>query len=157
AFHAGTNPGAVWLAADQFAPFDNVYVHSGSAPGGAARIFTDLPGSVFGIGPPTLQTLTITGSLNWQVANRLHIAASSIESATSIESGQPGSAVGLSAPYINLTGGGGLARAGNNSLTISSQTLDIEGATFSRFSQANLISSGDIRLSTQKVSNSVNT
>ena len=65
-------------AVDGLGTFDNVFLYSGHASGGASRIFTDLAGSTYGRSPPALSSLTIKGSLDWSVANRLHIAASAI-------------------------------------------------------------------------------
>ncbi|TKW80392.1 MAG: filamentous hemagglutinin N-terminal domain-containing protein, partial [Bradyrhizobium icense] len=136
--------------------FENIFLYSGSAAGGAARIFTDLPLNTYGSPAPSLNALTIAGSLDWRVASRLHIAASQINAGTST-----GSSVSLQAPYVVLSGGGSATnlQAGSNSLTITAQTIDVEGAAFSGFGAANgsspirLISSGDIRLSTPKVAN----
>jgi filamentous hemagglutinin family protein len=151
-FHQSNNtigPGSVFVSADQLAPFDNVFLFSGSAPGGAGRIFTDLPGNTASLGTPTLRPLTIANSLNWHVANRLHVAASSITT------GQDGSSVSLDAPYVLLTGGGDAVNPGSSTIIVTAQTIDIEGAAFSGFSQVQLKSSGDIRLSTPKVANTV--
>jgi filamentous hemagglutinin family protein len=144
----GTLPQSIYVAANQLAPFDNVYLYAGTAPGGATRVFTDLNGNIYGFGFPGFAPLTIQGSVNLSVANRLHIAASGISplSADPIN-------VDLTAPYIELTGGGGNTFTGNSTLSIRAQTIDIEGAVFSGFSLVNLISSGDIRLSTVKVAN----
>lgn len=136
--------------------FENIFLYSGSAAGGAARIFTDLPLNTYGATAPNLNALTISGSVDWRVASRLHIAASQINAGTST-----GSNVSIQAPYVVLTGGGSATnlQAGSNRLTIAAQTLDVEGAAFSGFGAANgsnpirLISSGDIRLSTPKVAN----
>ncbi len=142
--------------------FENIYLYSGSAAGGAARIFTDLsttlngkPVNTFNTGAPSLNPLTIAGSLDWSVASRLHIAASQINAGASTNG-----SVSLEAPYVVLTGGGGTTnlRSGSNSLKVAAETLDVEGAAFSGFGTAGgnnpvqLISSGDIRLSTPKVS-----
>jgi filamentous hemagglutinin family protein len=166
-FHAGANPTAIWLAADQVNPFDNVFLYSGSATGGAARFFNELPaynrlsgsnvlpqtnevpGSIYNIPNAGFATLTISGSLNWHVGTGLRIAAGAISSNTA------GSAVTLDAPYVLLTGGGGTPVVGNSTLTVSGKAIDVEGASFSGFVQASLISSGDIRLSTPKVSNTI--
>lgn len=136
--------------------FENIFLYSGVANGGAARIFTDLSLNTYGIIPPNLGALTIAGSLDWRVASRLHIAASQINAGSST-----GSNVSIQAPYVVLTGGGSSAglNPGSNRLTITAQTIDVEGAAFSGFGAANgstpiqLISSGDIRLSTPKVAN----
>lgn len=143
--------------------FENIFLYSGSVAGGAARIFTDLsttlngtPVNTFNVAAPSLNALTITGSLDWRVASRLHIAASQINAGTSTNS-----SVSFTAPYVVLTGGGSATnlQAGSNSLKIAAQTIDIEGAAFSGFGGAGgnnpirLISSGDIRLSTPRVTN----
>lgn len=143
--------------------FENIFLYSGSAAGGAARIFSDLsttlsgtPVNTFNLGAPNLNPLTISGSLDWSVASRIHIAASQINAGTSTNS-----SVSFAAPYVAFTGGSGTTGllAGSNSLKVTAQTLDIEGAAFSGFGAAGsnnpvqLISSGDIRLSTPKVSN----
>jgi filamentous hemagglutinin family protein len=142
-------PGSFFVSADQLAPFDNVFLFSGSAPGGAGRIFTDLPGNTANLGSPILRPLTIANSLNWHVANRLHVAASSITTS------QDGSSVSLDAPYVLLTGGGDTVNSGTSTMTVTAQTIDVEGAAFSGFGQVQLKSSGDIRLSTPKVANAI--
>jgi filamentous hemagglutinin family protein len=147
-FHLGTSPTSIFVAADQLAPFDTVYLYAGAAQGGAGRIFTDLPGSTYGYSAPGFDLLSITGSLNWTVANRLHIAAGDINAAT------PGNAQ-LSAPYVLLTGGGSAAASGSSTFTVQGQTIDVEGAAFTGYGQVNLVSSGDIRLSTPKVADGV--
>lgn len=162
-----SSPQALFVSADQLAPFDNIFLYGGAAQGGAARYFNELPaynrlsgnnvvaqayevpGSTYDLPAEGLSSLFITGSLNWHVENGLRIAANTI---ASLQSGQ---AVALDAPYVLLTGGGGTPVAGSSTLRISGQTIDVEGAAFSGFVQASLISSGDIRLSTPKVSNSI--
>jgi filamentous hemagglutinin family protein len=132
-------------AVDKLAAFDNVYLYSGTAAGGAGRIFTDLPGNTYKVAAPILTDLTVVGSVDLRVASRLHIAASRIASIT------PGSTVSLVAPYVNLTGGGGTTPGGSSTLTVTGQTIDIEGAALAGFAQVTFASSGDIRLSTPKV------
>jgi hypothetical protein len=145
-------PQELFVAADQLAPFDNVYLYAGAATGGAARIFTDLPGNIFGHSAPALTALTITGALDWNVANRLHIAASVINTATPVDAQ-------ISAPYVLLTApnpdSAPTTTRGSSTLTVNAQTIDVEGAAFSGFAKVNLISSGDLRLSTPKVANGV--
>ena len=51
------------------------------------------------------------------------------------------------------SGGGATGVVGSSTLTVSGKTIDVEGAAFAGFRQVNLISSGDIRLSTPKVVN----
>lgn len=136
--------------------FENIFLYSGSAPLEAAGIFTDLSTTLAGAavntfgngGTSALNPLTISGSLDWNVASRLHIAASQINATSNNGS------VSLAAPYVMLTGGGGTTAAGSNSLKVSATTLlDIEGAALSGFGSASFVSSGDIRLGTPKVSN----
>jgi len=166
-FHLGFSPNSIWLAADQVAPFDNIFLYTVGSKGGAARFFNELPaynrlsgnnvlpqtnelpGSTYNIKVAGFGALTISGSLNWNVANGLRIATGAIASNTT------GSTVTLDAPYVLLSGGGGTTVSGNSTLNVSGQTIDVEGAGFSGFAQANLISSGDIRLSTPKVSNTI--
>lgn len=153
-FHQGQGvPSSLFVAAGQLEPFDNAYLFAGWAPGGAKRIFTDLNGNIYGYGSPVFDNLNIAGNLNLDVANRLHIAAADI-SASPIS---PASSISaqLTAPYIELTGGGVNTNTGSSTLTISAQTIDVEGAAFSGFSQVNLISSGDLRLGTVKVADGV--
>ena len=143
--------------------FENIFLYSGAAPREAVGIFTDLTTTLsgaafnnFNSGAPTLNALTISGSLDWSVASRIQIAASQINAGSSTNS-----TVSIKAPYVSLTGGGGTTNltAGSNSLTVSAQTIDIEGAAFSGFGSAagnnpiQFVSTGDIRLSTPKVSN----
>lgn len=152
AFHQSINtigPGSLYVSADQLAPFDNIYLYSGGAIGGAGRIFTDLPMNTAGLGATALNPLTISNSLTWHVANRLHVAASSITTA------QDGSSVTLDAPYVSLTGGTDTVKSGTSSFAVTAQAIDIEGAALSGFGQVRLQSSGDIRLSTPKVANSI--
>lgn len=168
AFDSGNGgPTSIWLAADQVSPFDNIFLYSGAAVGGAARFFNELPaynrlsgnnvqpranelpGSTYDIASVSSNPLSIQGSLSWNVANGLRIAASTIQSNTT------GSAVGVNAPYVLLTGGGGPTTPGTSTLNIGAQTIDVQGASLSGFVQANLISSGDIRLSTPEVSNTI--
>ncbi|NJL07246.1 MAG: filamentous hemagglutinin N-terminal domain-containing protein [Methylacidiphilales bacterium] len=142
--------GKIVAAADQFATFDNVFLYSGYSSGGAARIFTSLAANTYGLRAPTLSDLTIKGSLDWTVTNRLHLAAKSITSDTA------GSTVSLEAPYVLLTGGGGTAtNTKDSTLTVMADAIDIESATFSGFKSVALVSHGDLRLSTPKVANGV--
>ncbi|HEV2156685.1 filamentous haemagglutinin family protein [Bradyrhizobium sp.] len=153
-------PTALTVSADQLAPFDNVYLYAAAAQGGAARIFTDLPGNIYGNNDPLWGTLTISGSLDWTVTNRLHIAAGVISAPAS------GSVdAHIAASYVALTGSGRNPAAGTSTLTVNAQTIDLEsgrpsnfkpgdaqpGLDFSGFSQVNLIASGDLRLGTLKV------
>lgn len=155
-------PTTINVSADQLAPFDNVYLYAAAAVGGAARIFTDLPGNTYADSDPQWGNLTISSSLNWTVTNRLHIAAGVI--------GAPGSGsidARIAAPYVVLTGSGKERVAGTSTLTVNAQTIDLEsgrpsnfkpgdalpGLDFSGFSQVNLIASGDLRLGTLKVVN----
>ncbi|WP_027534665.1 filamentous haemagglutinin family protein [Bradyrhizobium sp. WSM3983] len=136
---------------DALAAFDNIYLYSGSAYGGAARIFNDLPGNFYGsVAVPALGVLSIlpgaNGTFTWDVANRLHIAASTIGVASN-----QASDVKIDAPYVLLTGGGGGASSGKGSLTVTGQTIDVVGAAFQGFSNVALKSSGDLRLGTPKV------
>lgn len=159
-------PTTINVSADQLAPFDNVYLYAAAAVGGAARIFTDLPGNTYADTDPQWGKLTISSSLNWTVTNRLHIAAGVI--------GAPGSGsidARIAAPYVVLTGSGKERVAGTSTLTVNAQTIDLEsgrpsnfkpgdalpGLDFSGFSQVNLIASGDLRLGTLKVVNGLKT
>jgi filamentous hemagglutinin family protein len=173
AFHSGTSPNSIRLAADQLAPFDNIFLYSGASTGGAARFFNELPaynrlsgnnvlpqtdelpGSIYNIpiAASSFGSLTISGSLNWHARNGLRIAAGKIVSIP--DNNTAGSTVTLDAPYVLLTGGGGATTVGKSTLTVSGQTIDVEGAGFSGFAQAILTSSGDIRLSTPKVSDTI--
>jgi filamentous hemagglutinin family protein len=135
--------------------FDDVFLYSGTSVGGPGRIFTDLPGNTYKILAPSLVELVVDGTLDFNVASRLEIAASSIRSVTP-GSATPQSSVTLAAPYVLLTGGfpngNGTAAAGASTLVVkSAQTIDVEGAAFNGFSSVRLSSSGDIRLSTPKV------
>ncbi|MET4169516.1 filamentous hemagglutinin family protein [Bradyrhizobium sp. LA6.1] len=160
-------PTTLTVSADQLAPFDNVYLYAAAAVGGAARIFTDLPGTTYGDSDPSWKALTISSSLNWTVTNRLHIAAGDINA--------PGSGsidARIAAPYVVLTGfSSNKPVAGTSTLTVNAQTIDLEsgrpsnfkpgdaqpGLDFSGFSQINLIASGDLRLGTLKVVNGLKT
>lgn len=159
-------PTTLTVSADQLAPFDNVYLYAAAAMGGAARIFTDLPGTTYGDTDPSWKALTISSSLDWTVTNRLHIAAGTISA--------PGSGsidARIAAPYVVLTGSGSDRVAGTSTLTVKAQTIDLEsgrpsnfkpgdtlpGLDFLGFSQVNLIASGDLRLGTLKVVNGLNT
>lgn len=159
-------PTALTVSADQLAPFDNVYLYAAAAEGGAARIFTDLPGNTYGDKDPLWATLTISGSLDWTVANRLHIAAGIISAPKS------GSVdAHIAASYVALTGSSMDSVAGTSTLTVNAQTIDLEsgrpsnfkpgdpqpGLVFSGFSQVNLIAGGDLRLGTLKVVNGLKT
>ncbi|OAF02723.1 hypothetical protein AYJ54_25965 [Bradyrhizobium centrolobii] len=178
AYQPGHGPQSLLVAADQLAPFDNVYLYAGKAVGGASLLFTDLPGTNYGItdkggvggvAPPaiTWNVLTISGPLNWNVTNRLHIAAGEFRAPTS-------GAVDarISAAYVSLAGSGTSPVTGTSTLTVNAQTIDLEGAPtpsgfksgnarpgldFSGFSQVNLIASGDIRLGTLKVMDGLKT
>ena len=135
--------------------FDDVFLYSGTSAGGPGRIFTDLPGSTYKIVAPSLAELVVDGTVDFNVASRLEIAASSIRSVTP-GSATPQSAVTLAAPYVLLTGGSpngnGTTSAGASTLVVKdAQTIDVEGAAFSGFSSVKLSSSGDIRLSIPKV------
>ncbi|MBR0964138.1 filamentous hemagglutinin family protein [Bradyrhizobium diazoefficiens] len=165
AYRAGSAPGALVVSADQLAPFDNVYLYAASAQGGAARIFTDLPGTIYGEATVGWGGLFITGPLNWTVTNRLEIAAGAFNAPTS-------GAVDahISAAYVLLAGSDSARVAGTSTLTVNAQTIDLQGAPnptkagdpvkgldFSGFSQVNLIASGDIRLGTLKVADGLKT
>ncbi|WP_426426237.1 filamentous haemagglutinin family protein [Bradyrhizobium genosp. A] len=135
--------------------FDDVFLYSGTSAGGPGRIFTDLPGNTYKVVAPNLVELVVDGTLDFNVASRLEIAASSIRSVTP-GSATPQSSVTLAAPYVLLTGGfangNGTTAAGASTLVVkNAQTIDIEGAAFSGFSSVRLSSLGDIRLSTPKV------
>ncbi|MES2194871.1 MAG: filamentous hemagglutinin family protein [Pseudomonadota bacterium] len=147
---AGTLPSSLVVAADQLSQFDNVYLYAASGLGGAARFFNDVPGVLYGrdYATPAYGTLTFTGALDWNVVNRLEIAAGAITAATPVNAQ-------LSASYVMLTGGGLSTAAGTSILTVKGRTIDVEGAAFSRFSQINLVSSGDLRLSTPKILNGI--
>ncbi|MET4206742.1 filamentous hemagglutinin family protein [Bradyrhizobium sp. LA2.1] len=159
-------PMTLTVSADQLAPFDNVYLYAAGAVGGAARIFTDLPGNTYGDSDPQWGNLTISSSLNWTVTNRLHIAAGVI---TAPASGSVDAHIAAS--YVALTGSGKNPAAGTSTLTVNAQTIDLEsgrpsnfkpgdaqpGLDFSGFSQVNLIASGDLRLGTLKVVNGLKT
>lgn len=159
-------PTTLTVSADQLAPFDNVYLYAAGAVGGAARIFTDLPGNTYGDSDPQWGNLTISSSLNWTVTNRLHIAAGVI---TAPASGSVDAHIAAS--YVALTGSGKNPAAGTSTLTVNAQTIDLEsgrpsnfkpgdaqpGLDFSGFSQVNLIASGDLRLGTLKVVNGLKT
>ncbi len=160
-------PTTLTVSADQLAPFDNVYLYAAAAQGGAARIFTDVPGTTYGDSDPSWKALTISSSLNWTVTSRLHIAAGDIEA--------PGSGsidARIAAPYVVLTGFSSIKPvAGTSTLTVNAQTIDLEsgrpsnfkpgdaqpGLDFSGFGQINLIASGDLRLGTLKVVNGLKT
>ncbi|UFW89523.1 filamentous hemagglutinin family protein [Bradyrhizobium barranii] len=160
-------PTTLTVSADQLAPFDNVYLYAAAAQGGAARIFTDVPGTTYGDSDPSWKALTISSSLNWTVTSRLHIAAGDIKA--------PGSGsidARIAAPYVVLTGFSSIKPvAGTSTLTVNAQTIDLEsgrpsnfkpgdaqpGLDFSGFGQINLIASGDLRLGTLKVVNGLKT
>lgn len=156
---------SIFAAVDRLSAFENVLLYSGTAQNGAARIFTGVSGNTYGIAPPTLNPLSISGSVTWTSndgLSRLYIAANTISST------QSGSTVTLAAPYMLLTGGGGSTSTAGSSLhlgfertkagdptsdVIIARTIDIEGAAFAGFNDIQLKSSGDIRLSTPKVAN----
>jgi len=147
-------PSSLFVAADQLAAFDNVFLYAGSAGAGAARFFNELPGNTYNIAGTSLSTLTVKGALNWNVGSGLRIAAGTIKSEP--VGGDSSPSVTFNAPYMLLTGGGGTTADGHSTFTVNAQTIDVEGASLSGFAQANLISAGDIRLSTPRVSNTVN-
>lgn len=156
---------SIFAAVDRLSAFENVLLYSGTAQNGAARIFTGVSGNTYGIAAPTLNPLSISGSVTWTSDNglsRLYLAASSINST------QSGSTVTLAAPYMLLTGGGGSSSTAGSSLhlgfertkagdptsdVIIARTIDVENAAFAGFNDIQLKSSGDIRLSTPKVAN----
>jgi filamentous hemagglutinin family protein len=134
------------VSVDRLAGFDSIFLYAGSSGLGGVGIFTDLSGSTYQRIAPALGQLFFNGDVDWTVANRLQIAANLITSST------PGSSVSLAAPYLLLTDSGGFTAApGTSTFSASAQTIDIEGAVFSGFGQVNLLSTGDIRLSTPKV------
>lgn len=156
---------SIFAAVDRLSAFENVLLYSGTAQNGAARIFTGVSGNTYGIAAPTLNPLSISGSVTWTSndgLSRLYIAANTISST------QSGSTVTLAAPYMLLTGGGGSSSTAGSSLhlgfertkagdptsdVIIARTIDIENAAFAGFNDIQLKSSGDIRLSTPKVAN----
>lgn len=156
---------SIFAAVDRLSAFENVLLYSGTAQNGAARIFTGVSGNTYGIAPPVLNPLSISGSVTWTAndgLSRLYVAASTISSTNS------GSTVTLAAPYMLLTGGGGTASTAGSSLhlgfertkagdptsdVIIARTIDVENAAFAGFNDIQLKSSGDIRLSTPKVVN----
>ncbi|KQT03020.1 MULTISPECIES: filamentous haemagglutinin family protein [unclassified Bradyrhizobium] len=164
AYASGFQPGSLFVAADQLAPFDNVYLYAASAQGGASRIFTDRPGNIYGITSPSWASLSISGSLNWSVNGRLEIAAGVINAPASAAD------MRISAPYVLLAGSGSAPASGSSTLTVNAQTIDLQGEQgiaktgtptkgldFSGFGQVNLIASQDIRLGTLKVANGLKT
>lgn len=160
---------SIFTAVDRLSAFENVLLYSGTAQNGAARIFTGVSGNTYGIAAPTLNPLSISGSVTWTSndgLSRLYIAANSISST------QSGSTVTLAAPYMLLTGGGGSSSTAGSSLhlgfertkagdptsdVIIARTIDVESAAFAGFNDIQLKSSGDIRLSTPKVANGLST
>jgi filamentous hemagglutinin family protein len=160
---ASDTTSSLFAAVDRLDAFENVFLYSGTAQNGAARIFTGLAGSTYGIDVPSLSALKISGSVKWTSGDglsRLYVAASTIASST------PGSTVTLAAPYMLFTGGGGPTSTSNSSVhlgferskagdpksdVIIARTIDVEGAAFSGFNDVELKSLGDIRLSTPKV------
>lgn len=160
---------SIFAAVDRLSAFENVLLYSGTAQNGAARIFTGVSGNTYGIAPPTLNPLSISGSVTWTSndgLSRLYIAANAISST------QSGSTVTLAAPYMLLTGGGGSSSTAGSSLhlgfertkagdptsdVIIARTIDVENAAFAGFNDIQLKSSGDIRLSTPKVANGLAT
>lgn len=165
---AGPAPSSLIVAADQLAQFDNVYLYAAAATGGTARLFNDVSGTLYGDSSFVTQlsylTLSIVGPLDWSVTNRLEIAAGAIQAPATANAQ-------LSASYVLLSGGGGSIVSGSSTLTVKGQTIDIEGIlpsdtknpnkvplsglAFSGFSQVNLLSSGDIRLSVLKIVNGI--
>lgn len=147
----GALNGRVTAAVDKLAGFDNIYLYSGSTIYGPQRIFTDLPidpAVLAGTnGTPAaaaaLGQITISGDLNWKTANRLYLGAASIVST--------GGAATIEAPYVQLTGGGAAATSGSGTLTVTAQAIDVESASFQGFGSVALNSTGDLRLSTDKV------
>lgn len=158
---AGDATSMLFAAVDKLDAFENVFLYSGTAQNGAARIFTGLSASTYGIAAPSLSALKIAGSVKWTSGDglsRLYVAASTISSTSA------GSTVTLAAPYMSLTGGGGGASTSNSSINLGfergkaggpdhiiAQTIDIEGADFAGFNDIEFKSLGDIRLSTPKV------
>lgn len=165
---AGPAPSSLIVAADQLSQFDNVYLYAAAATGGTARLFNDVSGTLYGDSSFVTQlsygTLSIVGPLDWSVTNRLEIAAGAIQAPATANAQ-------LSASYVLLSGGGGPIVSGSSTLTVKGQTIDIEGIlpsdtknpnkvpfsglAFSGFSQVNLLSSGDIRLSVPKIVNGI--
>lgn len=148
---AGPSPSSLLVAADQLSQFDNVYLYAASGTGGAARFFNDVSGTIYGseYRAPSYNVLSITGALDWTVTNRLEIAAGAIRApANSLDAK-------ISAAYVLLTGGGLPTVTGGSTLTVSGQTIDVQGATFSGFGKVSLLSGGDIRLSTPRVVNGI--
>ncbi|RXT36471.1 hypothetical protein B5V03_32950 [Bradyrhizobium betae] len=147
----GAAPSSLLVAADQLSQFDNVYLYAASGTGGAARFFNDVPGTIYGseYRAPSYNALSITGALDWTVTNRLEIAAGAILAPPNSVDAR------ISAAYVLLTGGGLPTATGASTLTVSGQTIDVQGATFSSFSKVSLLSGGDIRLSTPRVVNGI--
>jgi filamentous hemagglutinin family protein len=138
---------ATLISVDKLGDFDTVYLASGTAPWSSGY-----RGPAVNISPTSLP-LTIIGSPDLNVGNRLYISASYFTAATA------GSSVNISAPYVLLTttnGPGSQPPApvvGTSTLNIYGQTIDIETAVLSGFSNVYLDSAGDIRLSTLRVIN----
>ncbi|HWM46427.1 MAG TPA: filamentous hemagglutinin family protein [Xanthobacteraceae bacterium] len=139
-----TVPTGIRIGADHLAAFDDAYIYSGTAMGGAGRLFASLPTNTYGYTAPQLAALNLEGVLDLALSGRLHLAASQITSS--------GDAT-ITAPYVLFTGGGANAVAGSSTLTVNSLNIDVESATFSGFGQVNFNSSYDIRLSTPRVAN----
>ncbi|MCK9917202.1 filamentous hemagglutinin family protein [Microbacteriaceae bacterium K1510] len=145
--------GLIVAAADKLSDFENVYLYSGrdtSAYYGPQLIFNDLPidpavlatSARGSLSAPQFRPLTVIGDLDWKTASRLHLAASGISGWGNVT---------ITAPYVQLTGGGGAASGGSGSLTVTAQTIDVEGASFAGFGAVALDSAGDLRLGTSKV------
>lgn len=157
---AGDATSTLFAAVDKLDAFENVFLYSGTAQNGAARIFTGLSASTYGIAAPSLSALKLAGSVKWTSGDglsRLYVAASTIASTSA-------GTVTLAAPYMSLTGGGGGASTSNSAINLGfergkaggpdhiiAQTIDIEGADFAGFSDIEFKSLGDIRLSAPKV------
>lgn len=153
-------------AAEQLAAFDSVYLFAGAydpatpLTGGLGFVSTQIPVPAGGSTPslariPTAAALNVYGDVDLNVRNRLTIYAQSISDAT-----QSGSDVKMSANYVLLSTSATNATtpvSGTRNLTISAQSLDVQGAVFNKFLDVTLASASDIRLMAPPVNDGVTT
>src|SRR5262249_38358551 len=140
--------------------FDTIYLYGGNyANGGLGFFSASVPGSAqTASSAVTRLPVNIYGDVDWKVQNRLFLEGSEIVAQT------PGASVSISADYVMLTSGvipvsQGLGITINEfaqplappsgdsrALTIKGQTIDIQSAVLSGFSDVTFNSAGDIRL-----------
>ncbi|NVO13582.1 MAG: filamentous hemagglutinin family protein [Rhodoplanes sp.] len=143
------NAGNVHVTVDKLAEFGTIFLYS-DANAKVGEYFPILDSAIGAVASYKSFTLKTVGNIDWSVGQRLYLGAQAITQNSPAST----STVNISAPYVLLTTGvqsTQTAASGNGTLTFNGATIDVESAVLSGFSSVNLVSTGDIRLSTPRV------